>query len=93
MTTPTATGLVVRRWTRWPMCCQRCCQKDWVIDLDVARFFDSVPWDLKVKTVAARSAGVAVHGLVAGRELLPSRPTAALLTSPICTGMSWCSPE
>ena len=28
-------------------------EKDWVIDLDVARFFDSVPWNLMVKAVQA----------------------------------------
>jgi RNA-directed DNA polymerase len=35
------------------MCRRRCWEKDWVIDLDVARFFDSVPWDLIVKAVQA----------------------------------------
>src|SRR5665811_1902597 len=30
-------------------CRQRCWKKDWVIDLDVEKFFDSVPWDLMVK--------------------------------------------
>jgi RNA-directed DNA polymerase len=35
------------------MCRRRCWEKDWVIDLDVARFFDSVPWDLMVKAVQA----------------------------------------
>jgi RNA-directed DNA polymerase len=34
-------------------CRRRCWQKDWVIDLDVARFFDTVPWDLMVKAVEA----------------------------------------
>jgi group II intron reverse transcriptase/maturase len=34
-------------------CRQRCWEKDWVIDLDVAKFFDSVPWDLMVKAVEA----------------------------------------
>jgi RNA-directed DNA polymerase len=34
-------------------CRQRCWKKDWVIDLDVAKFFDSVPWDLMVKAVTA----------------------------------------
>jgi len=34
-------------------CRQRCWEKDWVIDLDVRKFFDSVPWDLMVKAVAA----------------------------------------
>jgi RNA-directed DNA polymerase len=33
-------------------CRQRCWQKDWVIDLDVAKFFDSVDHDLMVKAVA-----------------------------------------
>ncbi|GDY34072.1 group II intron reverse transcriptase/maturase [Gandjariella thermophila] len=36
-------------------CRQRCWRKDWVIDLDVAKFFDSVPWDLVVKAVAAHT--------------------------------------
>jgi group II intron reverse transcriptase/maturase len=34
-------------------CRERCWKHDWVIDLDVARFFDSVPWDLIVKAVQA----------------------------------------
>jgi RNA-directed DNA polymerase len=34
-------------------CRQRCWDKDWVIDLDVQAFFDSVPWDLMVKAVQA----------------------------------------
>ena len=34
-------------------CRERCWKKDWVIDLDVAKFFDSVPWDLMVKAVDA----------------------------------------
>ena len=34
-------------------CRQRCWEKDWVIDLDVQKFFDSVPWDLMVKAVGA----------------------------------------
>jgi RNA-directed DNA polymerase len=32
-------------------CRQRCWKHDWVIDLDVQKFFDSVPWDLIVKSV------------------------------------------
>lgn len=32
-------------------CRRRCWSKSWVIDLDVAKFFDSVPWDLIVKAV------------------------------------------
>jgi group II intron reverse transcriptase/maturase len=34
-------------------CRQRCWKYDWVIDLDVQKFFDTVPWDLVVKAVAA----------------------------------------
>ena len=32
-------------------CRQRCWKNDWVIDLDIRKFFDSVPWDLVVKAV------------------------------------------
>jgi RNA-directed DNA polymerase len=34
-------------------CRQRCWERDWVIDLDIRKFFDSVPWDLVVKAVQA----------------------------------------
>ncbi len=34
-------------------CRQRCWKKNWVIDLDVAKFFDSVPWDLMIQAVQA----------------------------------------
>ena len=34
-------------------CRQRCWDKDWVIDLDVAKFFDSVDHELMVKAVSA----------------------------------------
>jgi group II intron reverse transcriptase/maturase len=34
------------------VCRQRCFKKDWVVDLDVKAFFDSVPWDLMLKAVA-----------------------------------------
>jgi group II intron reverse transcriptase/maturase len=34
-------------------CRQRCWRYDWVIDLDVEKFFDSVPWDLMLKAVKA----------------------------------------
>jgi group II intron reverse transcriptase/maturase len=34
-------------------CRVRCCGSDWVIDLDIEKFFDSVPWDLVVKAVQA----------------------------------------
>jgi RNA-directed DNA polymerase len=32
-------------------CRQRCWKADWVIDLDIKAFFDSVPWDLILKAV------------------------------------------
>ena len=34
------------------VCRKRCWKKDWVVDLDVRAFFDSVPWDLMLKAVA-----------------------------------------
>jgi RNA-directed DNA polymerase len=36
-------------------CRQRCWRYDWVIDLDVQKFFDSVPWDLVGKAVQAHT--------------------------------------
>jgi group II intron reverse transcriptase/maturase len=35
------------------MCRRRCWRNDWVIDLDIQKFFDTVPWDLLLKAVAA----------------------------------------
>jgi RNA-directed DNA polymerase len=34
-------------------CRKRCWRNDWVIDLDIQKFFDSVRWDLVVKAVEA----------------------------------------
>ncbi|MGH2916997.1 MAG: group II intron reverse transcriptase/maturase [Solirubrobacteraceae bacterium] len=34
-------------------CRARCWKFDWIIDLDVQRFFDTVPWDLVVEAVEA----------------------------------------
>jgi len=34
------------------VCRERCFKKDWVVDLDVKAFFDSVSWDLMLKAVA-----------------------------------------
>jgi group II intron reverse transcriptase/maturase len=34
-------------------CRQRCWKYDWVIDLDVQKFFDEVPWDLVLRAVRA----------------------------------------
>jgi RNA-directed DNA polymerase len=36
-------------------CRRRCWSTDWVIDLDIQKFFDSVPWDLMVKAVEAHT--------------------------------------
>lgn len=36
-------------------CRERCWRRGWVVDLDVAKFFDSVPWDLIVKAVEAHT--------------------------------------
>src|SRR5664280_2965756 len=37
------------------VCRRRCWKSDWVIDLDIAKFFDSVRWDLILKAVAAHT--------------------------------------
>ena len=36
-------------------CRQRCWKHDWVIDIDIRAFFDTVPWDLVVKAVQAHT--------------------------------------
>jgi group II intron reverse transcriptase/maturase len=36
-------------------CRRRCWKADWVIDLDIQKFFDSVRWDLVVKAVEANT--------------------------------------
>ena len=33
------------------VCRRRCWRYDWIIDLDVQKFFDEVPWNLVVKAV------------------------------------------
>jgi RNA-directed DNA polymerase len=33
-------------------CRERCWKFDWVVDLDIQKFFDSVPWELMLKAVA-----------------------------------------
>ncbi|WP_246144899.1 group II intron reverse transcriptase/maturase [Actinacidiphila oryziradicis] len=37
------------------VCRKRCWKYDWVIDLDIQKFFDSVPWNLVVKAVQAHT--------------------------------------
>ncbi len=34
------------------VCRERCWASDWVVDLDVKAFFDTVPWDLMLRAVA-----------------------------------------
>jgi len=41
---------------RWRPARERCWKSDWIVDLDIRSFFDSVPWQLVVKAVAAHSA-------------------------------------
>lgn len=36
-------------------CRERCWQTNWVIDLDIQKFFDSVSWELMLKAVAANT--------------------------------------
>ena len=40
---------------RWGHAGRACWKYDWIIDLDVQKFFDSVSWDLVVKAVAAHT--------------------------------------
>jgi group II intron reverse transcriptase/maturase len=37
------------------VCRERCFKKDWVVDLDVKAFFDSVSWELMLKAVACHT--------------------------------------
>ena len=37
------------------VCRERCWKQNWVLDLDIRSFFDSVPWDLVLKAVAHHS--------------------------------------
>lgn len=37
------------------VCRERCFRKDWVVDLDIRAFFDSVPWELMLRAVARHS--------------------------------------
>ena len=50
--TPTAIGRGGRRWTRWATCRERCWKTDWVIDLDIRAFFDSLDHDLVLRAVS-----------------------------------------
>jgi group II intron reverse transcriptase/maturase len=37
------------------VCRRRCWEFDWVVEFDIRKFFDSVPWDLMVKAVEAHT--------------------------------------
>jgi RNA-directed DNA polymerase len=39
-------------------CRERCWKRNWVVEFDIAQFFDSVPWDLLVKAVEAHTDAV-----------------------------------
>lgn len=36
-------------------CRERCWKRNWVVEIDISQFFDSVPWDLLVKAVEAHT--------------------------------------
>ncbi|MEV4868639.1 group II intron reverse transcriptase/maturase [Streptomyces syringium] len=42
-------------------CRERCWKRDWVVEFDITKFFDSVPWDLLVKAVEAHTDAVWVN--------------------------------
>ena len=46
-----ATGRASRPTDALAACRRRCWKYDWIIDLDVQKFFDTVPWDLVVRAV------------------------------------------
>ena len=52
---PDSYGYRPRKWAHQAIaaCRQRCWKCVWVIDLDVQKFFDEVPWDLVVRAVKA----------------------------------------
>ena len=50
--TPTAIVPGARPWTRSRSAESGVLGQDWVVDLDIRAFFDSVPWDLMLRAVA-----------------------------------------
>ncbi|MFI1361300.1 group II intron reverse transcriptase/maturase, partial [Streptomyces sp. NPDC020898] len=52
-------------------CRKRCWKRDWVVEFDIAQFFDSVPWDLLVKAVEAHTDAVWVKLYVRRRLAAP----------------------
>ena len=49
--TPTATGPANRRSMPCGVARQRCWRYDWVLDLDIKAFFDSIDWELLLRAV------------------------------------------
>ncbi|MFD4723430.1 group II intron reverse transcriptase/maturase, partial [Streptomyces sp. NPDC058431] len=52
-------------------CRERCWKRNWVVELDIQKFFDSVPWDLLVKAVEAHTDAVWVKLYVRRRLAAP----------------------
>jgi RNA-directed DNA polymerase len=42
-------------------CRERCWKRDWAVELDIAKFFDSVPWDLLLRAVETHTDAVWVN--------------------------------
>ena len=50
--TPMGIGRGAPRIDALGVCRERCWRNDWVLDMDIRKFFDTVPWDLTLKAVA-----------------------------------------
>jgi hypothetical protein len=71
-------------------CRQRCWKRDWVIDLDVAKFFDPVPWHLVVKAVRAHTDARWVVLYVTRWLQAPLRQPDGTLAA--CCSVTWSGP-
>ncbi|MBT2487735.1 group II intron reverse transcriptase/maturase [Streptomyces sp. ISL-96] len=61
-------------------CRERCWKRDWVVEFDIRKFFDSVRWDLLVKAMGAHTDAVWVNLYVRRWLAAPSqRPDGSLL--------------
>ena len=76
---PTGTGPGRSALDAVAACRERCWQYDWVIDLDIRKFFDSVPWDLIVKAVEAHMRPAVGRAV---REAVACRPAGSCPTGP-----------
>ena len=59
------------------VCRERCWASDWVVDLDVKAFFDTVPWDLMLRAVGVHFFKGCV---IAGRFGHAASPRAGMLS-------------